>query len=273
MLRRSARIPHEPPYVCSIGSVKEKQVPSRRPLATQMRPPRRSTIRLQMCSPRPKPWGLPSRGSLAWRNLSKIACCSAGGDAGAVVAHVDAQEASGLRQRDLHPALARVAELHRVGEQVEHHLHDAVEVRGHHRHALRHLRAQLDALFLEQLAHRRDRVLDDFLHVHRTGMPLDVARLELGDVEDLVDQPRQALAFLDDDAELARALGRLEVRVVAQDLREGADRGERRAQFVRHGRDEIVLQPVEFLQALVGGRAAPRWRAPARCDFCSSRWL
>ena len=119
--------------------------------------------------------------------------------------------------------------------------------------------AQLDALFLEQLAHRRDRVLDDLLQVDRARVPLDVARLELARVEHLVDEPRQALGFLDDDAEEARALGRLEVRVVAQDLGERADRGQRRAQLVRHGRDEVVLQPVELLQALVG-RAQLRGR-------------
>src|SRR5688572_28357990 len=39
-----------------------------------------------------------------------------GGDARAVVADVDPHEAPGLRQRDLHPAVARVAEFHRVGE-------------------------------------------------------------------------------------------------------------------------------------------------------------
>ena len=37
-----------------------------------------------------------------------------------------------------------------------------------------------------------------------------------------------------------------------QDLGERADRGERRAQLVGHRRDEVVLQPVELLQPLVG---------------------
>jgi hypothetical protein len=41
-----------------------------------------------------------------------------------------------------------------------------------------------------------------------------------------------------------------------QDLGERADRGERRAQLVRHGRDEVVLEAVELLQALVGGLEA-----------------
>ena len=48
----------------------------------------------------------------------------------------------------------------------------------------------------------------------------------------------------------------VEVRVVVQDLGERADRGERRAQLVRHRGDEVVLEPVELLQALVGGLQA-----------------
>jgi N-acyl-D-aspartate/D-glutamate deacylase len=40
--------------------------------------------------------------------------------------------------------------------------------------------------------------------------------------------------------------------VIMQDLAEGADRGERRAQLVRHGGDELVLHPVELGEPLVG---------------------
>ena len=104
-------------------------------------------------------------------------------------------------------------------------------------------------------------------------LPLGVARFDLGEVEHLVDEPRQPLGLLDDDAEELRALAGVEVRVVVQDLGERADRGQRRAQLVRDGRDEVVLQPVELLQPLVrraqlGGRAASSSR-----DFCSSWWL
>ena len=62
---------------------------------------------------------------------------------------------------------------------------------------------------------------------------------------------RQALGLLDDDAEEARALRGRQLRVVVQDLGEGADRGERRAQLVRHGGDELVLHAVELGEALV----------------------
>ena len=66
----------------------------------------------------------------------------------------------------------------------------------------------------------------------------------------------------------------IEIRIVAQDLTEGADRGERRADFVADGRHEIVLELVEFLEPLVGGRKLCRRRLeflrfvlqPARID-------
>src|SRR6185295_18067309 len=48
-------------------------------------------------------------------------------DARAVVPDIHAQETRILRQRDLYPALARIAELGGVREQVEHDLHDAIE--------------------------------------------------------------------------------------------------------------------------------------------------
>src|SRR5262249_42257436 len=49
------------------GSVNEKQVSPLRPLATQMRPPSRSTMRLQIWRPSPVPCGRPPCGSPPWR--------------------------------------------------------------------------------------------------------------------------------------------------------------------------------------------------------------
>ena len=76
---------------------------------------------------------------------------------------------------------------------------------------------------------------------------------ELGEIENLVDQPGQTFGFADDDAEEARPLGKLEARIVVQHFGKGADRGQRRAQFVRHGRDEIVLHAVDLAQTLICG--------------------
>ena len=49
-------------------------------------------------------------------------------DAPPVVADVDAQAAVALGERDLDPAVRRVAELRGVGQEVEHHLDHPVEV-------------------------------------------------------------------------------------------------------------------------------------------------
>src|SRR5439155_12267448 len=55
------------------GSVKEKVDPRPGSLATQSRPPRRSTISRQMARPRPVPAGFCVSVSPTWRNFSKIA--------------------------------------------------------------------------------------------------------------------------------------------------------------------------------------------------------
>ena len=80
-----------------------------------------------------------------------------------------------------------------------------------------------------------------------------MAGFDLRQVEHLVDQPCEALRFGDDDSKKAAALFQLDPGVVTQHLGECPDRGERRAQLMGHRGHEIVLQPVEFLQALVGG--------------------
>src|SRR5256885_5743923 len=53
----------------------------------------------------------------------------------------------------------------------------------------------------------------------RSLAPLRLARLDLREVEHLVDQPRQTLALLRDDAEKALALLGVDIRMLEQDLR------------------------------------------------------
>ena len=66
-----------------------------------------------------------------------------------------------------------------------------------------------------------------------------------------MDESGQTFVLARDDAQELGALVDSELGVVVQDLGEGADRGERRAQLVRHGRQELVLAPIEFLEAVV----------------------
>ncbi len=63
---------------------------------------------------------------------------------------------------------------------------------------------------------------------------------------------RETLALFEDDLEKLPPPAGVEVRVVAEDLRESPDRGERRPKFVRHRRHEVVLHPIELEQTVVG---------------------
>ena len=101
-------------------------------------------------------------------------------------------------------------------------------------------------------------------------LPLGAARLDLGEVEHLVDEPRQPLGLLDDDRRgtAARSAPR-QVRVVVEDLGEGTDRGERRAQLVADRRDEVVLHAGRARAAARSRRAAPR--SPPRARATSAR--
>src|SRR6266705_1916431 len=174
-----------------------------------------------------------------------------GSDADAIVAHLTAQKAALLRERYCNPSRRAPGKLGRIGQQIEHHLHQAIAVGDNTWYLLRQLYRHLDFPLLEQLTHRGDRVLEHFAHVDLAGMPLRGAGLYLGEVQHLVDEAGEPLGLLDDDPEKLRALALFEAGIVIEDFRERTDRSERRAQLVRHGGDEVVFQAVELLQSLV----------------------
>ena len=84
-------------------------------------------------------------------------------------------------------------------------------------------------------------------------MPFGMTRLDLGHVQHLVHQACQALGFGHDDAHELLALGGGHAGVVLHEFGQRTDGSERRAQLVRHRRHEVVLEPVQALQLLVGG--------------------
>src|SRR5471030_2738103 len=127
-------------------------------------------------------------------------------DAPAVVAHIDLEVVAHFSQDNFDPAVGCVAEFHRVRQQVEHDLNHAVEVGGHRGNLIRQPRLDLDGFFLEQLAHCGQRVRDDLLPVDPGLDPVGLARLDLGHVEDLVDEPGETLGLLGDDTEEFLAL-------------------------------------------------------------------
>ena len=70
----------------------------------------------------------------------------------------------------------------------------------------------------------------------------DGARLDLGEVQDVVDQGQQLLAARLDDVRELDLLGReVPLRVVAQLLRQDQQAVERRAEFVGHVGQELAL--------------------------------
>ena len=98
------------------------------------------------------------------------------------------------------------------------------------------------------------RFADHFADVDGRHGPFGAARFELGQIENLVDQSRQAHGLADDDAEEARALRQVDLGILVQHFGEGADRGQRRAQLVGHRGNEVVLHAIQFAQRMAGKR-------------------
>src|SRR6185436_16047849 len=92
-----------------------------------------------------------------------------GTDAYTVVAHLHAQETTLLRERYSDHTRRPPGELGRVGQQIEHHLHQAVAVGDDARYLLRKLDRQVDFPLLEQLAHRARGILEHLAHVDLAG--------------------------------------------------------------------------------------------------------
>ena len=111
------------------GSVKVKTEPRPGSLSTHRRPPKWSTIWRQIASPSPVPGGL-----LGERvaDLAELLEDDAPGARGRCPrrcpARRRARRPASSASRHLDPARALGRELHRVGQQVQHHLHDAVAV-------------------------------------------------------------------------------------------------------------------------------------------------
>ena len=108
-----------------------------------------------------------------------------------------------------------------------------------------------------------DDVRQSSLQHHRPRLDVDGARVEARQVEQLLQQPTQALALLDPDVEqLLAELVRQAGAAFLQRLEHPIDRGGRRPQLVRGDRDEVELQLVELDQLLVQLRPLDRDRDP-----------
>jgi hypothetical protein len=134
-----------------------------------------------------------------------------------------------------------------VVQQIQEHLGQpdqiAVEV-----HRLRRQRdAQFEAALVDEGAARLDRPVDDLGQLDAPVAKLQRVARDAGDVDEVVDEPRQVVHVTLDEvpAPAERGLGGLRD---AKQLRGVAERGERVPQLVSQRREELVLAPVGLLQ-------------------------
>jgi hypothetical protein len=166
---------------------------------------------------------------------------------------LDAQPRRRLEANPQHDAAA-IGELDGVAQQVQQHLAQPPLVGMDHRgQVARAIADELQPRLL--LGLDPDDAPDDVqepgeLQVHRHD--LQPTGLDLGEVEDVVDQRQQVFAALMDGVD-ARQLAFAERLVPLQDLREAEDAVQRRAQVMAHVGEERALRLVGDLGALLGG--------------------
>src|SRR5256714_1236761 len=142
-------------------------------------------------------------------------------------------------------------ELHRVREGVEPDLLHLPRVGLDEIDARRHLEGESDRVTSRTLAHHRDAVLERLDERERVDVELHPAGLDLGQIEDVVDQAEEMAARAEHVVEI---LGLLWVErpehLLEEHLGEPNDRVERCSQLVRHRREELALVPARDLELL-----------------------
>src|SRR5688572_20549816 len=166
-------------------------------------------------------------------------------DALAVVAHADFRipVSSGQAHLDV-PAAIR--ELDGVREEIADHLLQTRRISAYRADRGIQERRDLDALALRCGLHRFDGALDDAPHVETAELEGDLAAHDAGNVEQVLDEPALRARVAIDRLYRALASGIVEL-AGTQQRDPPEDRVQRRAQLVRHRRQEFVLQPRQFL--------------------------
>ncbi len=102
---------------------------------------------------------------------------------------------------------------------------------------------------MRPLPHQHQRVLDGARQVEVGRLQFHPSRLDLGQIEDVVDEGQEMSSRLQNVAEVFRLLVvDLAEHPLGQDLREADDGVERRAQLVRHVGEELALVPARDLE-------------------------
>ena len=133
-------------------------------------------------------------------------------------------------------------ELDGVADQVEQHLLEPQLVGGDVGRRVRGVEAELHAVLAGALAHQREHALDGVPRREGRDVQLHPARLDLGQVEHVVEQGEEVAPGVEDVLHvLGLAVVELAEHPLQQHLREADDRVERRAELVRHAREEVGL--------------------------------
>ncbi len=168
------------------------------------------------------------------------------------VDHVETQAVC-PRTQDAQSYAARLRELDRVAGKVEQDLAQAHGVADDAAwHAAGHGAGDLQALALGSGRQQFDDALDQREEVEGLAREVEPARLDLGEIEDLVDKRRQRAAGTADGGDIGRLL-RIE-RGAGEQFGHAEDAVERRAHLVAHGGEKARLRFVGGLRPVAGRR-------------------
>ena len=177
-----------------------------------------------------------------------------GRDAGAGVAHREADGRLGAgrrRHRHVDQHAAAVGELDGVADQIEQQLAQATRVGRHdRRHVGRDVTADADAFGIGARRQQLDDVVGDLAHRDRLRLEFEAARLDLGIVEQILDQREQRAGRRRDGADIGVLLGRQ--LGVGQQLGHAHDAVHRRADLMADGGEEPRFRLACEFGALAG---------------------
>jgi hypothetical protein len=145
--------------------------------------------------------------------------------------------------------MAALGEFERVVYEVRQHLREAHRVAdGLHGHVRRDRGRQVEPLRLRPLAEQRHHRIDDLGRLHGDALELELARLDLREIEDVVDDGEQALARARDHLGVAAlAVGQVGR---GEELGHHQHAVHGRADLVAHRREELGLRPVRDFRRL-----------------------
>ena len=155
-----------------------------------------------------------------------------------------------MRDGQAHPAL--LGELDGVAQQVQHDLLQSDRVADDdRRQGAFHFEFELDALALSPWTHQRRHLGHQLCRRERDVLGTHFARLDLGEVQNVVDHPHQVFTIAMDRMDVVLSV-LLAQRVVLEKVCEPEDRVHRRADLMAHVGEEITLSLVGGLGLFLG---------------------